>query len=96
MKGRPVRIQPRAQAHLAEAHAWYDQQLPGLGAEFMDAIQDALSRIEENPGLYPIYRDRIRRVLARRFPYLIFYVVDPDESLVVAVLHASRDPRRWP
>lgn len=34
--------------------------------------------------------------MTHRFPYLIFYAVDPDASVVLAVLHASRDPRRWP
>jgi plasmid stabilization system protein ParE len=34
--------------------------------------------------------------LTRRFPYLIFYAIDPKESVVLAVLHASRDSRLWP
>ena len=96
MTGRPVRVQPRAQSHLAEAYAWYEQRTTGLGREFIEEVEACLGRIAENPGMYPVYRDRIRRTVTRRFPYLVFYVVDPKESVVLAVLHASRDPRLWP
>lgn len=94
--GRPLRIQPRAQSHITKAYDWYEQQRTGLGLEFLNAIEACLKRIAENPGQYPVHRDRIRRAMTHRFPYLIFYVVDPAESVVLAVLHASRDPRRWP
>ena len=96
MTGRPVRIQPRAQRHMTEAYHWYERQRPGLGSEFLAAVEVCLARITENPGQGPVHRDRIRRAMTHRFPYLIFYVVDPDESVILAVLHASRDPRNWP
>jgi plasmid stabilization system protein ParE len=81
---------------MARAFEWYQEQRPGLGREFMDAVGVTLAQINENPGLFAVHRERIRRTTTRRFPYPIFYVVDPDESVVIAVFHASRDPRLWP
>jgi plasmid stabilization system protein ParE len=36
-----------------------------------------------------------RRALVHRFPYAVFYVVDPNLVAVTAVMHGRRDPRRW-
>lgn len=96
MTSRPVRIQPRAQAHTTEAYDWYEQQRPGLGLQFLNAVEACLQAIAQNPGQYPIHRNRIRRAMTHRFPYLVFYVVEREESVVLAIIHASRDPRRWP
>jgi plasmid stabilization system protein ParE len=96
MKGRPVRVQPRAKSHLNEAYEWYDEQRAGLGREFLEAIEDCIEQIADNPGMFPVHRGRIRRAVAHRFPYLIFYVVEERESVVIAVFHAARDPQNWP
>jgi plasmid stabilization system protein ParE len=30
-----------------------------------------------------------------RFPYAVYFLVDKDSSIVVAVLHQSRNPNTW-
>jgi len=48
-----------------------------------------------NAGFYQKVRcsnKEIRRMLIRRFPYGIFYVVKDDAVVVLAVLHGRRDP----
>jgi plasmid stabilization system protein ParE len=37
----------------------------------------------------------VRRALTRRFPYAIFYLVDEEQVVVIAVFHSSRDPKEW-
>lgn len=47
--------------------------------------------ILEAPRLYPeVYRN-IRRLVLRRFPYLLYYVLTPDAVVVLACLHGKRD-----
>jgi hypothetical protein len=36
-----------------------------------------------------------RRHRVRRFPYLVFYAVAPEEIRVVAIAHAKRRPGYW-
>jgi len=31
----------------------------------------------------------------RRFPYIVYFAVEGDIIIVVAVLHASREPSEW-
>lgn len=62
----------------------------------MSAVDDALGQISQTPFIYPVLYKRVRRALLFRFPYSIFFVMNPKVVTVVAVLHQARDPRRWP
>jgi plasmid stabilization system protein ParE len=88
-------IRPEAEADALEAFRWYNEQVPGLGQEFLAeidrAIESILAHPEANRKLYREYR----RGLMRRFPYSIFYAIDGERLVVFAVLHAARDPRVW-
>ena len=88
-------LKPEARFDVAEAYDWYEQRDPGLGAEFMRAIDSCLQQIRRNPEMYPAVHKTARQALARRFPYSIFYLVEGENVYVLAVFHASRDPRSW-
>ena len=90
-----IRFIPHADAELAEARQWYAHQRADLDIEFMERIDDALSRIVSNPQLYPIVYRTLRRAVVRRFPFAVFYEVTADEIQVVAVFHSRRDPESW-
>lgn len=91
----PVRVRPEAAKDLADAAAWYEEQSRGLGQEFLDEIRRALQRVVEHPELYPSMHSSTHRALIHRFPFGVFYRVEQDAIVVVAVMHGSRDPRRW-
>ena len=88
-------VRPLAEADLAEAHAWYEGQRQGLGDEFLDEVDTAFARITDAPLRYPIVHRDMRRTLTKRFPFAIFYVVEPERVVVLAVLNQARDPERW-
>ena len=91
-----IRFKGHASRDVERAFAWYEKQRPGLGPQFRDELGNALSKVAANPQSYPIVRARIRRAVLHRFPYLVFYLVEHQEIVVLACLHASRDPDRWP
>lgn len=90
-----IRFTPEADAELAEARQWYARQHENLDIEFMQRIDESLSRIARNPNLYPIVYRALRRAIVRRFPFAVFYEVIGDEIQVIAVFHSRRDPERW-
>ena len=90
-----IRFSPDADAELTEARQWYAHQRTDLDIEFMDRIDEALSRIVNNPHLYPIVYRTLRRAVVRRFPFAVFYEVGAEEIQVVAVFHSRRDPETW-
>ena len=80
---------------LDEAVSWYEAQRPGLGAEFLSAIEAAIGQLHETPEKFPVVHGDVRRVRARRFPYSIYFRVRTAQVVVVAVFHARRDPSVW-
>jgi hypothetical protein len=45
--------------------------------------------------MYAVIYRATRRALMRRFPFGIYYQVDETGAVVVALMHASRDPKHW-
>ena len=90
-------IRPGALADIETAADWYEEQQPGLGADFARTVRHAITNLPANPLIYRI-RDRRRNVrwfLPSRFPYRIVYQVRDELITVVAVLHAARRDRHW-
>lgn len=52
-------------------------------------------RILDHPSGYQDLRSGVRRALTRRFPYSIYFSVEADVIVVLAVLHSARDPEEW-
>ena len=62
-----------AERDIDAAAVWYENESPGLGREFLDAIAVSLQKIEDNPKQVPaVHRDK-RRALLRRFPYGLYF-----------------------
>jgi plasmid stabilization system protein ParE len=72
---------------------WYDSQRQGLGREFREAVDAAIARISDNPLAYPERYRGARRVVLRRFPYVLWYRLLENVVVVLACVHGRRDPR---
>jgi plasmid stabilization system protein ParE len=90
-----VLVRPAAAADIEDAYHWYEGQRPGLGEEFLIAVDAAKNRIANDPVKFPVIHRETRRVLLRRFPYGLYYRVLEDTVVIVACMHGRRDPRRW-
>ena len=92
---RPLILRPAAEEDVEAAYLWYEEQSPGLGAEFLRSVEAALASVERNPEAYQQVYKQARRALLRRFPYALFYVVSPELIEVIGCIHTRRHPRRW-
>lgn len=45
--------------------------------------------------MYPRVYKNFHRALLNRFPYSVFYVIEPDVVLIVGVVHQARDESTW-
>ena len=88
-------VRPAAAADLEEVFLWYEGQRPGLGDQFLDAVEQVFRAVLENPRRYRVVHRDTRRAHVRRFPYSVFYRITGDDVVVVACFHGSRDPRQW-
>lgn len=94
---RQLIVRPEAETDLADAAVWYESREPGFGLELVSEVLSAISRALKNPESFTRVRQNpmVRRVLTRRFPYRVFFIVRPDAIVVFAVLHAARHDRAW-
>lgn len=83
------------EADVEAAFEWYEGEEPGLGLEFLDDLRSAYQRILDGPFKYQDLRSGIRRALTRRFPYAIYFSIEAEVIVIVAVLHTVRDPAEW-
>lgn len=88
-------VDEQAQTDLREAYHWYEDREIGLGDQFFDAFDDACRRIDASPRMYGIVCEDVRCKLMRRFPYVIYYRIEADRVVVLAVVHGHRDPQVW-
>jgi toxin ParE1/3/4 len=87
-------IRPRTETDLREGRTWYENQRAGLGAEFFAEIDATIRVLIRDPRRHPIYYRGFRRVLARRFPYKLFYRLEDDRVIIFRILHVRRDHPR--
>lgn len=90
-----IEAEPSVDADIEAAFQWYESEEPGLGFEFVDELRHAYRRILNGPFKYGALRSGIRRAITRRFPYAIYFSVEDEVIVVVAVLHTARDPAEW-
>lgn len=84
-----------ARAEFIDAAAWYEARRPNLGVEFIAEIDRCVALAAEQPLLFTIVHNGIRRVVAERFPYSVYYRAESHRIVVLAVFHGSRNPSIW-
>jgi toxin ParE1/3/4 len=67
-----------------------------LGSDFPAALDEQLTLIEESPLLYAEAIPGLRRALLARFPFGVFFASKGEITSILAVIHTSRSPHRWP
>jgi plasmid stabilization system protein ParE len=84
-----------AKSEVEDAAAYYEGRRPGLGEEFVVEIDEAVSRAAEAPERYPLVFGDVRRTVARRFPYSVYFRIRADAMIVLAIFHGRRNPVIW-
>ena len=94
---RPIRNLRAASEELSAAVRWYEDQRPGLGADFFDAVAATTARIRAHPeiGTSVPPDKQTKRLLVPRFPYQVVYRLIGDGIVIVAVAHLKRRPGYW-
>lgn len=91
----PVVSRPQVEEELMDAAAWYDARREGLGDDFLICVEAAIARVSRDPESCALVHGEVRRVLVRRFPYCVYYKVEAEVLLVLAVGHERRKPAYW-
>ena len=81
---------------LAGGFGYYEVQSEGLGEKFLAAVDSAFNALERYPEMFSRVHGEVRRAVVSKFPYAVFFRVEPKRVVVLTVLHTARDPKLWP
>lgn len=95
MKLYQLQAESAVEFDVESAFQWYESEEPGLGFEFLKQLRDCYERLLRIPYGYQELRSGIRRALIKQFPYAVYFSVEDEVVVVLAVMHTARDPAEW-
>lgn len=87
-----VVILPSARDDLGDGFVFYEEQEEGLGSYFLNSLFSDIDSLRLYAGIHRKVFG-FHRLLSVRFPYAIYYAMEPESILVRAVLDCRRDPK---
>jgi hypothetical protein len=91
VKARDVVILREVADDLNDGKTFYDQSGPGVGDYFWDSLLADIESLILYAGIH-CRAHGLYRMLAKRFPYAIYYEVVDEVAYVVAILPMRRSP----
>ncbi|HET8865338.1 MAG TPA: type II toxin-antitoxin system RelE/ParE family toxin [Gracilimonas sp.] len=90
-----VTFHSEARKEFFEASEYYEEQVIGLGDDFINEVEKVLIVIEQQPSSGTKITKTERRFLVSRFPYGIIYSVQDDLITIFAIMNLKRKPGYW-
>lgn len=87
----PIRLLDGAKEDLRNGWFFYERQAPGLGDGFLDAVEADVRQLPAYAGIH-LQVDGFHRMLIRRFPYALYYLIEEGSIDIYAILDCRRDP----
>jgi plasmid stabilization system protein ParE len=87
-----IRILDAAAQDLIDGFRFYEIQEVGLGQYFLDSLFADIDSLLLNAGIHPLCFGTYHRLLAKRFPFAIYYKVEGEQVSVYAILDCRRNP----
>lgn len=86
-----IRPLETARDDLREGWTFYEKKAPGLGDYFLDCIQADVRSLKIYAGIHEM-SEGFHRMLAKRFPFAVYYLIENENIDVDAILDCRRDP----
>lgn len=86
-----IRLLETAKDDLRDGWSFYERTAAGLGDYFLDCLQADVRSLELFAGIHE-KSDGFFRMLAKRFPFAVYYLVEDESVAIYAILDCRRDP----
>ncbi|MFM8330706.1 MAG: type II toxin-antitoxin system RelE/ParE family toxin [Candidatus Methylumidiphilus sp.] len=78
---------------IAEGRRFYDRQESGVGDYFFDSLFADIDSLALYAGIHSVHFG-FYRLLAKRFPYAVYYKIISGKIIVFRVLDCRRNPKK--
>lgn len=86
-----IQILRSAMEDLAAGRRFYDRQEAGVGDYFFDSLFAEIDSLALYGGIHAVHFG-FHRLLAKRFPYAVYYRIIAGKAVVFRVLDCRRNP----
>ncbi len=86
-----IRLLETAKEDLREGWSFYEKSAVELGDYFLDCIQADVRSLILYAGIHEM-AEGYHRMLAKRFPFAVYYLIEDETIDVYAILDCRRDP----
>lgn len=90
-----IEFLPIAKSELYDAIEYYNLQVQGLGLRYKSEAKETIKRISIFPTAWKEVKPKIRRCIMHKFPYNIYYSIQNNSLLILAIAHQHRKPDYW-
>ncbi len=87
-----ITILPSASRDIIDGFNFYENQQPGLGSYFVDSLFSDIDSLISYCGIHSVVYNSYYRMLAKRFPFAVYYSIEKNAIIVYAVLDCRRNP----
>jgi plasmid stabilization system protein ParE len=87
-----IRVLGAAARDLIEGHGFYEKQAAGVGDYFLESLYSDIDSLLVSAGMHSVHFEKYHRLLSKRFPFAVYYLVEEEQVLVYAVLDCRRSP----
>jgi len=88
-----VQILDEAEQDLIDGFRFYETQEEELGGYFLDSLFSDIDALQIYAGIHSVHFG-FHRLLSKRFPFAVYYLVKDDIAQVWAVLDCRQDPMK--
>jgi hypothetical protein len=86
-----IEILDEAEEDLIDGFVFYERLAAGLGDYFLDSLYADLGSLQLFAGIHSFHFGYYR-LLAKRFPFAVYYRIQDDVVQIYAILDCRRDP----
>lgn len=86
-----IEILAEAEQDLLDGFRFYERQSEGVGSYFVDSILADIESLHLYAGIH-VLQFSYHRMLAKRFPFVIYYRAEGQVVRVYAILDCRRNP----
>lgn len=84
-------VSQSAQEDLLAGYRFYERQAKGVGQYFLDSLFSDIDSLVLYAGIHPVIRGYCR-MIAKRFPFAVYYKIERRSVRVRRVLDCRRNP----
>ncbi len=95
IKSFSIELSNEAENDLDKSYEFYFKDSPKVADKFFRQINLSLERIRKNPQSFPIAHKEIRKLVLKKFPFVIYYRIFDTVIQIIAIFHTSRNPEIW-